>query len=133
MNKKIFALIIACFMSSCAMLEGPTTAGYEQLLNGWMGATENQLITVWGAPESVYESGDYKYLKWVRSNSDYIPGRSPTYQTSFIGSTAYTTSIGGSPGFNINFYCETTFVIKNEEIVGWNYKGNSCVAYPKEQ
>lgn len=125
-NIKYFYFLFFIFLSSCA-----TTAGYEELLGSWVGKTEEQLIMKWGTPQSVYESNGLKYLTYIQSSSRYIPGTPATYQTQFIGNVAYTKSTGGSPGYSVTYRCQTTFFVRNGEIINWIWQGNNCKAYPK--
>jgi len=118
--KKIILSIIF-LISGCA-----TTANYEKLLSSWVGSPESALISSWGPPSSVYESDGTKYLTYSKSNSGYIPGVAPSYQTTYVGNTAYTTPVGGYAGFAYSNNCSTTFTISNKTITNWRYEGNAC-------
>lgn len=118
---KFFYLCLLLPLAGCA-----TSEKYEAILDSWIGGTEKQLIRSWGAPDSVYESGDEKYLSYHDSKSGYVPGIAPTYQTQVIGNTAYTTKSGGTQGYFYNNHCQTTFTISGGVIKHWRYEGNSC-------
>ena len=100
--KCLLVILVGIFLSSCV-----TQKEFETKLASWIGQPERQLINSWGPPNRVYESGDSKYLTWTTSGSVTIPGSSPTYYTNVIGSTAYTTAVGGSAPTTINTNCET--------------------------
>jgi hypothetical protein len=119
------ALVAAglCFLAGCA-----TTANYEKILASWVGSTELDLVRKWGTPQRMYETGDTKFLTYASSRNIYLPGTAPTYQTTYIGNTAYTNRIGGTPGQNIGMSCITTFEVRNERIVSWRWEGNDCKA-----
>jgi hypothetical protein len=119
MKKIIFLLTL--ILLGCA-----TTANYEKLLSSWVGSPESALISSWGPPSSVYESDGTKYLTYSKSNSGYIPGVAPSYQTTYVGNTAYTTPVGGYAGFAYSNNCSTTFTISNKTITNWRYEGNAC-------
>jgi len=120
--KKISFLIIASFFFvGCA-----TTANFEKMLNGWVGATEDSLISRWGPPSRVYSTGSSKYLTFDRAASGYVPGTAPTYQTTIIGNTAYTSSYGGTSGYAYTKNCSTTFIITNGVVSSWRWEGNAC-------
>tara|TARA_R110000868_G_scaffold150567_7_gene373928 strand:- start:4634 stop:5338 length:705 start_codon:yes stop_codon:yes gene_type:complete len=108
-------------LSACA-----TTKKYEALLNTWAGKSENALLQSWGPPDSFYENDGVKYLTFNNSRSGYVPGVAPNYQTTFVGNTAYTQAVGGSPGFVYTKRCKTTFAISGGIIRGWRYQGNAC-------
>ncbi len=117
------AFIVVFAISGCA-----TSAGYKKVLNSWIGTQEIDLVRSWGAPVQSYETGGRKFIVYSSKRNVYLSGTSPTYQTSIIGSTAYTTVVGGSPAMNINMSCMTTFEVEGSRVVSWSYKGNDCKA-----
>lgn len=124
MKARFFAVFfITFFLSGCA-----TEAGYQKVLNSWMGSTDVSLIQSWGPPQQSYELSGHTFLVYSRSSSSYVPGVAPTYQTTFIGNTAYTNTYGGSQGFNVSYSCTTTFEIVSGKIVNWRYQGNNCAS-----
>ena len=128
MKKIILLLSIAfsVFLTGCA-----TTAGYEKILNTWLGETEDHLIQKWGVPNAVYDNGNKRYLVYIYQNAVYLPGTAPTYYSSYdsITRTVTTTPVGGYSGKTINFYCKTTYTIDNGVITYWQWQGNGCTAY----
>lgn len=118
-----FAIVGAIALSACA-----TTAGYEKVLNSWVGSQELDLVRSWGPPAQAYEAGGSKFLLYSSQRNVYIPGVAPTLRTSVIGTTAYTTAVGGSPASNISKACVTTFELVNSRVASWSYKGNDCTA-----
>ena len=108
-------------LSSCL-----STEEYEKRLSSWVGSTEESLISAWGPPHRVYESGGTKYLTWVRSDTMTLPGSEPTYNTQFYGNTAYTTAYGGSDPITMNLRCQTTFTISGGFVRRWRWEGNNC-------
>ncbi len=120
---RMLAVVGAIAVSACA-----TTAGYEKLLNSWVGSTELDLVRKWGPPVQSYEAGGRKFMVYSSQRNLHIAGVAPTYQTNVIGSTAYTRAVGGSPASNISLACTTTFELANSHVVSWSYKGNDCTA-----
>ena len=118
-------MLLAAFMalSACA-----TTAGYEKILNSWVGTQEVDLVRSWGPPVQSYEAGGRKFISYSSRRNVYIPGTAPTYQTNVIGNTAYTTAVGGSQAMNVGMSCSTTFELEGSRVVSWSYKGNDCRA-----
>ena len=119
-------LVVGVFLTLTACIA--TTGKYEKKLASWFGQNEQSLIAGWGPPQQVYESGGFKYLTYDWSGSAYIPGTSPTYQTQFIGNTAYTTSYGGSSAVTLNLNCRTTFTLQNGVVSAYRFEGNRCVS-----
>lgn len=123
MKRLLFIVATVLLLAGCA-----TEAKYGELLDTWMGATESQLVSQWGVPNSVYESGGVKYLTYRNSSTGYVPGTAPSYQTNIVGNTIYTNRIGGTPGFVVNRWCDTTFTVRDGRIVHWSWNGNGCRA-----
>lgn len=122
--RKAIAIVATLLISAgCA-----TTANYEKILESWVGDTELNLIRKWGPPLQSHEVGGSKFLVYSSSRTLYLPGVAPTYTTTVIGNTAYTKPVGGTPGQNIGFSCQTTFEISGERIVSWRWQGNDCKA-----
>ena len=127
-NLLLSSIVFILLISGCASTTGPTTKGYKQVLNCWIGVSEAQLVRKWGVPAQVFNSAGTRYFVYNSSSNVYIPGTSPFYTTNFIGGTAYTTSYGGSAPQNVNYNCRTTFEIIDGKVVSWRYKGNNCKA-----
>ena len=124
MKKLFFSIILIAFVfSACA-----TEEGYKKAVNSWMGSTELDLIRQWGPPQQSYEAGGRKFLVYTSSRNVIIPGTAPTYNTTIIGNTAYTNSIGGTPAQNIGLNCQTTFEVYGDRVVSWRFQGNDCTA-----
>ena len=88
-----YLAIVAVFaLSGCA-----TTAGYEKVLDSWVGAQEVDLVRSWGPPVQAYETGGRKFIVYSAKRNVCLPSLSPTYQANVVGDTAYTTAVGGSP------------------------------------
>ena len=120
---RYLVLASSAVLSACA-----TTAGYERILNSWVGVQEIDLVRTWGPPIQAYETGGRKFIVYESRRNVFIPGTAPTYQTNVVGNTAYTTAVGGSPAMNIGRSCVTTFELDGAKVVSWTYKGNDCKA-----
>ena len=120
---KAFFLVMVLTLWGCA-----TTANYEKMLTTWVGAPEIDLYRSWGSPDGQYEVSGSKFVTFTRGGNMIMPGTSPTYQTTFIGNTAFTNAYGGSPALNIQLTCRTVFEIRNERVVSWRWEGNNCKA-----
>ena len=114
---------MALLIAGCA-----TTANYEKILQSWIGMPEIDLVRKWGPPSSVYENGGIRFITYEQSAQGYVPGTAPSYQTTRIGNTLYTQTVGGSPGYTYTQACRTTFEVVNERIASWRWQGNACRA-----
>lgn len=123
MKRLLFSVSAAVILSACA-----TTENYEKILSAWVGAEEIDLVRQWGAPNRTYEAGGSKFLTYASRQNVYLPGAAPTYQTTIVGKTAYTTQVGGTPGYVIGVACITTFEVKDSRVVAWQWRGDDCRA-----
>ena len=106
----------------------PTVQGYDQMTRSWVGQSEQELLSVWGVPARTYSSGGATFLTYVFQSSGYVPGIEPTYQSTVIGNSVYTTPVGGMPGYTYNDFCETTFRLERDVVRSVSYRGNACLA-----
>ena len=125
MSKRLgCAVILAAATIGCA-----TQEGYEKVLSSYVGSTEASLLAQWGPPDTFYSSdASTKYLTYSKSQSGYVPGVPPTYQTSCSFGFCTTLPIGGSPGYSLTDTCKTSFTIVGGTITSWRYQGNACRA-----
>ena len=122
-RSSLTAAALVLVLAACA-----TTAGFEKILNSFVGQPEHELVRSWGVPQGVYESEGVRFLSYTRSGMAYVPGVAPTYQTTMIGRTAYTQPIGGMPAMYIPKRCDTTFEVRGGIITSWRWEGNACKA-----
>jgi hypothetical protein len=123
--KRLLAIFIAIVgISGCA-----TTANYEKTLQTSIGKTETELVAALGIPQGSYENEGVRYLTYSRSESGVIPGTPARANTVMIGGKPYTNMVGGSPAIGYTNSCTTIFRIEKKVVVGYEYKGNACVAY----
>ena len=118
-------LLIGFF--ALGLLGCATRANYEASLGMWLGSEESSLVRAWGPPQSVYENGDLRYLTYQYSNRVVVPGQSPSYNSTVIGNSVYTTPVGGYGPIVVNRDCTTTFEIKAGKVSSWRAQGNACV------
>ena len=125
-------LLTTLVLSGCVTY---TTAAYEQILNRFVGMTETQIISQWGVPDKVFESGNNKYFVYTRKETSYVPGNPGFYQPGFYGwpgSPFYTPYYGGTPRYYVQYSCTTTFTFQNGRVSHWQWQGNDCKA-PEEK
>lgn len=142
---KIFKLCIVsaliCFVSACA-----TTAKYERVLNSWLGADSDRLVSAWGPPTSSYDlSNGGKVLEYVWQGNMQLGGYTYTVpQTTYYNGNvnvygnrgfAYGNYMGSSttyvqqtsPTYNIPLSCTTLFTTNSAGIItNWRWQGNNC-------
>ena len=70
---RLALMAIVALLASCA-----TTAGYERILNSWVGREEIDLVRSWGPPLQAYETAGRKFLSYSSEKMVYraaSPGR----------------------------------------------------------
>ena len=112
---KFFSIFALFFIVSCTI---PTNEGYENMLNSWLGKSENELIASWGIPDGSYEKKiegvNVKYLTYNATRNVYIP------DANNMG-----TALSGS---FVSRSCKTIFAVDKDDsvIFSWKYEGNDC-------
>jgi len=115
------ALVIG--LAACGSEEG-----LRKILDSYVGANENALVSRTGIPDRTYTNGDTKFLSCRKANSGYVPGTPPSYYTSCGAYTCATTPVGGSAGFAYNNHCTVTFTVQGGRVANYRYEGNACLA-----
>lgn len=142
MRHKSKLALVAVFLAGCA-----TTAGYEKLLNSWVGAKVDDLIMTWGPPANSYPLSSGRVLEYNSNRNIQLGGYTTTVpQTTYTtGSanvygtrgSAYGTYSGTSTTYvqqttpiqNISMQCITRFTVNSDGIVvNWAWRGNDCRA-----
>lgn len=116
-----YLVVLTLLLTGCA-----TTAQFEEKLKTYVGLSEDEVVQRLGPPDNVYETSETRYLTYARSVSGYVPGVAPRYQTNVVGNTAYTTPVGGSPGYGYTNSCRVSFGLKSGRVAIYRYEGNGC-------
>lgn len=98
------ALLVVTFAISCS-----TTAGYEKILDSWVGTDISDLIESWGPPTSTYALPDGRTMyTWdISAGAVAVPA----------GNTIVAVPRG----------CKTTFTADRLGVIQtWRYQGNTC-------
>lgn len=99
--RNILCIMLIVLLSGCA-----TEAGYQKIVNSWMGSDKHDLIEKWGVPTNNYKEDEHtEYFSYVE------------------------TSVSSDSSGNIyNWKCDTTFTITDDKVTSWKYNGNKCRA-----
>jgi hypothetical protein len=112
--KKIFGVFVFLTLVSCAQ---DYTASNRQVLNRFIGYSENQLLDKFGPPTQVYKKDDGgKIMSWVFS------GIAPSNSTEYNAFTGKWSNVGGSASYScgMNFYLD-----KNKTVTSASPTGQS--------
>lgn len=146
MMKHLASLAMLCLLAvgGCA-----TTANYEKILQSWVGAHVDRLVTSWGPPQSSFRLSDgAQVLEYTNQRT--VQGGGYTYtqpQTTYhSGSASAYGTYGGyasgtysgtsttyvqrqTPVYNIPLTCKTRFTVNPQGIItNWAWEGNNCKA-----
>ncbi|TAK90194.1 MAG: hypothetical protein EPO06_09395 [Burkholderiaceae bacterium] len=104
-----------------------TTRGYEHELDRYRGTHEIDLVREWGTPVRVHTVGESRFLTFHRAEQVLIPA------PPLLDAPIYTRRGLVYPWFYppdqvVQRWCNTTFELQNDEVVGWQHDGNDCLA-----
>ena len=114
-------------VATLALLGGcATTAGYQSMLQTWVGQSEHSLVAGWGAPSAVSESPPYRYLTFTRFSGYQYTG----YGYGYYGYYGYPWYTYGAPGYAYAtpIICSTMFALQNGVVMNSSFQGDGCVA-----
>src|SRR3546814_10352470 len=124
--RRIRVLLISTafiLLAGCA-----TTENYERILQHWVGAHADRLVTAWGPPDSQYTLSDgsrvlqYSRRRLVDYGGNYFP--EPVFVD---GRTLWLPS--WDPTYIVARVCITRFTVDPQGIVReWRWEGNDCIA-----
>ena len=122
----LLSVAAATLLSGCA-----TTERYEEILDTYIGATEDELVEHWGVPDQVYETEKSRFIVYKRSRLSSSGGVAPTFYSHINPYTGavYTQSVGGIAPQIHQYRCKTTFTLKDDRVSSWSWQGNDCIAY----
>lgn len=99
---RIFIFCGGLLLAGCA-----SVAGYQNMLQSWVGSPEPRLLANWGVPTSIINEGTVKLLTYFKQEGVYVTG--------YYG------------GWAQPLFCTTTFTINNGVVVNAQFRGNECV------
>lgn len=107
MIASVLAALSIILITSCT-----STQKYEEILQTWIGHTDEELIEKWGVPDVVYPTSYGKLLMYRKDKGSSGYGQN-------LGNMTYVSST--------HYYCKTTFTLNNEnKITKWSWEGNNC-------
>lgn len=132
MKEIAFGLIVTFLLLACS-----TSQKYDQQLKSWVGQSESSLISAWGRPSIVKETGqNSKIMTYVKIDEVFVPFEYYMYNNNWgTDNVIYDpfmdnemTAYNAVPGAELEEICQTSFWINNGIITAWKWRGNNCVA-----
>lgn len=99
---RIFILCGGLLLAGCA-----SVAGYQNMLQSWVGSPESRLLANWGVPTSIVNEGAVQLLTYFKQEGVYVTG--------YYGGWAHP------------LFCTTTFTINKGVVINAQFRGNECV------
>ena len=124
MKKKdliLFAFIIgAVGLLACQ----PSINNYEKFLNSWIGQSEAQLVTTWGAPVDMQTIGQNRQIfTYIFQKQVLADGQAPID----LGANSLYNKQNDALGMTYEYYCKTTFTTQDDIIVDYSWSGDACL------
>lgn len=129
--RNLFVLPILCLIAACSVFRGGET--YSSQLQQWIGHSEYQLYQAWGYPmQSFYVTPYEKIVTYVKTSNygQRNPYDNQLYYQGMDSENGWWDKLFGPPTENQprNYYCKTTFTVRNSIIVNFSFNGDDCTA-----
>lgn len=133
MKNIAFLTILVLLLFACA-----SSQKYDKKLNGWIGKTEQDLVMNWGRPSAVkYVNQNTKIFTYTKIDEFYFPSEYYLYNEEFEPEDTIYAPLMNDYNFTpyaeltdneVEMFCQTSFILKNNVVSAWKWKGNDCVA-----
>ena len=118
MKKGLVLCAVALILAGCA-----TSLQYGNMLNTWVGNSEENLVKTWGIPSRTYMMADGQKMIEYNNSQDTVNYQTPaTYKSG--GLFNLHTKKNKSPKV-----CKTTFLINDGVVTSWKFFGQGCVSH----
>lgn len=119
----MFLLLCIMFLSGCAS----THNTYNQQLQDWVGMSGEALYDSWGEPNNViYPAPGTSVVTYTKVYNGPINNDREPYADEVVY-TAISNPNYGLPPQNNTYYCQTSFTIRNNEIINYSFNGDDCL------
>ena len=133
-HKFFFCLLLLIFLSACA-----TEEKYNNKLNELIGKNESFLLKDFGKPSAQKIINSHtKILTYTNIENMYIPSEfyeynNPPYVGAYDPFYPFNDMYVYTPmrrylGVNVKMICQTSFLIENDVIKKWDWRGNNCIS-----
>jgi hypothetical protein len=122
MRKKILlGLATLSVLTACHSVQR-----YNDYLESWVGRSEADLVTTWGAPNQMQNLGSGRQLfTYIKQKTVIETGMNP--QNVNFGYYSLYNPENDAMQSETLYYCETTFTTENDIIVDYSWVGDACV------
>ncbi|HTB43885.1 MAG TPA: hypothetical protein VK741_09690 [Acetobacteraceae bacterium] len=95
----------------------------QALLDRFVGHPDSELVQQLGVPARTYETDGVKYLAYIESRVQIVPGLPINAPGPWWAYGGYG---GGWPPQVVNLKCETTFAVAGGVVKSYTLRGNAC-------
>ena len=119
MKKKMLFLGLI-FLTACQ-----SVSSYNQFLQSWVGRSEADLVSTWGAPAYMDNLTPNKQIfVYIKQKTFVMPDEDPNYALLNVDSAYDPFNDGMDQAYN--YYCQTIFTTTNDIITGYSWEGDAC-------
>ncbi len=100
---------------------------YADTLQPWLGQSEERLFQSWGHPyNTIYITPEQQVVSYIKFASDPMNGERDPYSYEVAYNAIETPDYGNVSQSN-NYYCQTSFTIRNGIVIDYSFNGDDCV------
>ena len=100
---------------------------YQQQLQSWVGMSQEALYDSWGEPNNIiHPTPDSTVVTYIKYYDSPIDGNTEPYADE-IAYSAISTDNYGLPPQSETYYCQTSFIIENYEVISYSFNGDDCI------
>ena len=101
-----------------------TVSNYEKFLNSWIGKSEADLVTTWGAPANMETIAPGRQIfTYIQEKQVLEPDNMPVQ----LGQNSLYDAANDAIGTTYDYYCKTTFTTQDDIIVDYSWAGDGCL------
>ena len=126
MHKSAVIIAALIFLTGCGSIMSPTTA-YQQKLSRWMGRSAEELYDTWGyPPQTTQINNDTIMVTYNQVTNSPLDGDFEPYADE-LNYQAMSVPSYGIMASSPLYYCSTSFVLRNDIVIDYNFSGDDCI------
>ncbi len=121
-------LFLFSMLGAAALLTAcqPSVPKFERYLSTWIGKSEAQLVTTWGAPTNMETIAPNRQIfVYIQDHEVNAAGNAPVDQA--LGQDSLFTQNNDALGTVYDYYCKITFTTQDDIIVDYAWSGDACL------
>lgn len=119
-------ILLALFLASCST----PADDYNQQLQSYVGVSEETLIETFGTPNAIQQiTPNEKIITYNQSYNGPLYNNTQPYATNevFYPAVENPTFNDLTNAQNNTYYCNTTWTIKNNQVINFSFVGDDCL------